>query len=63
VTGIEPDFRRTQERLKTPLAEFHAIGEKGCDGRIHGFFGGMTGAEWGNTQYRHMDHHLRQFGA
>jgi hypothetical protein len=23
----------------------------------------MTGAEWGVTQYKHMDHHLRQFGA
>ena len=63
VTGIDPDFRRTQERVKTLLGEFYAIGEKGCDGRIHGFFGRMTGAEWGITQYKHMDHHLRQFGA
>ena len=63
VTGIEPDFRRTQERLKTLLGEFHALGEKGCDGNIHGFFGKMTGAEWGVTQYKHVDHHLRQFGA
>jgi uncharacterized protein DUF1569 len=62
VTGIEPDFRRTQERLKTLLAEFYEIGEEGCDGHIHGFFGRMTGAEWGSTQYKHLDHHLRQFG-
>ena len=63
VTGMEPDFHRTQERLKTLLREFHALGEQGCDGHIHGFFGRMTGAEWGVTQYKHMDHHLRQFGA
>ena len=63
VTGIEPDFRRTQERVKTLLGEFHTLGEKGCDGNIHGFFGRMTGAEWGVTQYKHVDHHLRQFGA
>ena len=63
VIGIEPDFRSTQERLKTLLSEFHAIGEKGCEGNIHGFFGRMTGAEWGVTQYKHLDHHLRQFGA
>ena len=59
----EPDFGPTKERLKTLLGEFHALGEQGCDGNIHGFFGRMTGAEWGVTQYKHMDHHLRQFGA
>jgi hypothetical protein len=63
VTGIDPDFRPTQERVKTLLLEFHALGEKGCDGNIHPFFGRMTGSEWGVTQYKHMDHHLRQFGA
>lgn len=59
----EPDFGHTKERLKTLLGEFHTLGEQGCDGNIHGFFGRMTGAEWGVTQYKHMDHHLRQFGA
>ena len=59
----EPDFGRTKERVKTLLGEFHALGEQGCDGNIHGFFGRMTGAEWGVTQFKHMDHHLRQFGA
>ena len=59
----EPDFERSKARLTALLADFHALGEKGCDGNIHGFFGKMTGAEWGVTQYKHMDHHLRQFGA
>jgi hypothetical protein len=58
----EPDFGRTKERVKTLLGEFHALGEQGCHGNIHGFFGRMTGAEWGVTQFKHMDHHLRQFG-
>ena len=59
----EPDFGPTKERLKTLPGEFHALGEQSCDGNVHGFFGRMTGAEWGVTQYKHMDHHLRQFGA
>ena len=59
----EPDFSGTKARLTAVLAEFHALGERGCDGNIHGFFGKMTGAEWGVTQYKHLDHHLRQFGA
>jgi hypothetical protein len=59
----EPDFERTKARLTTRLGELHSMGERGCDGHVHGFFGPMTGAEWGITQYKHVDHHLRQFGA
>jgi Protein of unknown function (DUF1569) len=29
----------------------------------HPAFGRMTGRSWGVLVYRHMDHHLRQFGA
>jgi len=59
----EPDFDPTKERLKMLLAEFHALGEPGCEGNVHRFFGRMSGAHWGITQYKHLDHHLRQFGA
>jgi hypothetical protein len=30
---------------------------------IHPFFGKMSKDEWAMLQYRHLDHHLRQFGA
>jgi hypothetical protein len=59
----EPDFAASKARLTALVRELHAAGEQGCDGHIHGFFGRMTGAEWGITQYKHIDHHLRQFGA
>ena len=58
----EPDFEMTRNRLKELVAEFHGMGESGTDGNIHGFFGPLTGKEWGETQYKHLDHHLRQFG-
>ena len=58
----EPDFASTKARLTRLLEDFHAKGERGCDGNIHGFFGKLAGAEWGITQFKHMDHHLRQFG-
>ena len=29
----------------------------------HPYFGPLTGAEWGIFNYKHLDHHLRQFGA
>jgi Protein of unknown function (DUF1569) len=62
VLGTDPEFAATRERLRALLREFHAMGEKGCDGNVHGFFGRMSGADWGITQYKHFDHHLRQFG-
>ena len=29
----------------------------------HPVFGQLTSDEWGEMQYKHLDHHLRQFGA
>ena len=29
----------------------------------HAFFGPMTAEEWAILMYKHLDHHLRQFGA
>lgn len=28
----------------------------------HAAFGSLSGREWGVLQYRHLDHHFRQFG-
>lgn len=58
----EPALEPTRGKVKSLIRELHAAGEKGCEGRVHPFFGPMTGAEWGVTQYKHVDHHLRQFG-
>lgn len=58
----DPAFDETKRRLHALLVEFHSIGERGCDGNVHKFFGPLTGPEWGVTQYKHLDHHLRQFG-
>lgn len=63
IIGDEPDFDATKARLEKLVDEFHALGENGVDGNIHGFFGNLSGREWGVTQYKHIDHHLRQFGA
>jgi hypothetical protein len=58
----DPDFEATRKRLTDLIAEFHGLGEVGTDGNIHGFFGPLSGKQWGETQYKHLDHHLRQFG-
>ena len=61
VVKEEPDLEATRARLKNLITEFHQLGEAGTDGNIHGFFGKLSGTGWGFTQYKHLDHHLRQF--
>lgn len=62
IIKVEPDFDATRDRLARLVSSFHQLGESGTDGNIHGFFGPLTGKQWGETQYKHVDHHLRQFG-
>jgi uncharacterized protein DUF1569 len=41
------------------------VAARGPDGPFaeHPAFGALTGRAWGVLMYRHIDHHLRQFGA
>ena len=58
----DPDFEPTRTRLLALITELHHYGESATDGNVHPFFGTLTGKQWGETQYKHVDHHLRQFG-
>ena len=58
----DPDFDATRARLSELITLFHERGAEGLDGNVHPFFGRLTGKQWGETQYKHVDHHLRQFG-
>lgn len=57
------DFERERQRLDTLIQRFVEGGEAACTTHPHTFFGPMTPREWGVLQYKHIDHHLRQFGA
>jgi hypothetical protein len=57
------DFEKEKARLVAVTNRFCAGGAAAADGRIHSFFGRMTGDEWGVLMYKHLDHHLRQFGS
>lgn len=56
------DFAREQQRLKDCVRGFHQGGEAGCTRHPHPFFGSMTPQEWSTGMYKHIDHHLQQFG-
>ena len=55
------DLEVEKKRLKEKLQIFHSNGEAGASKVPHAFFGNMSSREWGQTQYMHLDHHLRQF--
>ena len=56
------DFSREQEQLKLRVRQFHEGGEAQCTGHPHPFFGALTPQAWATGMYKHLDHHLRQFG-
>ena len=62
VISDQRDFQREQEQLKLRVREFHQGGEALCTKHPHPFFGVLTPKEWGIGTYKHLDHHLRQFG-
>jgi hypothetical protein len=57
------DFQREQQLLRSKVCEFAEGGEAACTRHPHPFFGPLTPQEWSRGMYKHMDHHLRQFGA
>jgi Protein of unknown function (DUF1569) len=57
------DFVTERERLYVLIGRFATAGPAGCTTHPHSFFGPMTPHEWAVLMYKHLDHHLRQFGA
>lgn len=56
-------FEEERSTLLRLVTEFCDGGEERCTKHPHSFFGPLTTAEWSVTTYKHLDHHLRQFGA
>jgi hypothetical protein len=62
VVQDERDLRTERERLLGLIDRFAAAGPAGCTTHPHSFFGRLTPEEWAILTYKHLDHHLRQFG-
>lgn len=58
----DPDFYKSQEELKEAIQNLYKTDKTSLLQRQHPFFGRMTADEWGVLNYKHYDHHLRQFG-
>ena len=62
VVAGQRDFAREREQLKVKLRQFHEGGAPQCTRHPHPFFGSLTLQAWSRGMYKHLDHHLRQFG-
>jgi uncharacterized protein DUF1569 len=62
VIADKRDFAQEKEQLETRVRQFHEGGEAKCTRHPHSFFGAITPQEWATGMYKHLDHHLRQFG-
>jgi hypothetical protein len=59
----ERDFAVEQRRLLDWIERFSSGGPERCTTHPHCFFGHLTPMEWAAMGYKHLDHHLQQFGA
>jgi hypothetical protein len=61
VVSEPKEFVQEKEKLVSLVNDFYGEREKEVWGR-HPAFGDLTNEQWGQMQYKHLDHHLRQFG-
>jgi hypothetical protein len=59
----EKDFDAERQRLTRLVNTFCDSGPENASTQIHSFLGRLRGDQWGVMMYKHLDHHLRQFGA
>ncbi len=57
----EKDFSEELIKLKEMVSELHKLKDR-KDWNPHPIFGAFTPDQWGKLEYKHLDHHLRQFG-
>jgi hypothetical protein len=59
----DKQFQREKERLIALVRAAHAMGEGYYNGLPHYAIGPLSSDDWNNLLFKHLDHHLRQFGA
>jgi hypothetical protein len=62
VVADERNLETERARLLDMIDRFVATGPAGCTSHPHSFFGRLTPDEWSMWMYKHIDHHLQQFG-
>jgi hypothetical protein len=63
IVNDQRDLDIERARLTSLIDRFTTGGATACTKHPHAFFGPLTPDEWAVLNYKHLDHHLRQFGA
>lgn len=56
------EFEQEKERLISYIKQVVDLGENHFDGKESLSFGKLSKNQWNNMFYKHLDHHLKQFG-
>jgi hypothetical protein len=56
------ELQRERSRLIAAIDSFASQGAPCCTSYPHPFFGPLNPEQWAILMYKHVDHHLRQFG-
>jgi len=63
VVKDERNFYDEHHKLMSLIRQFSETNPDTIAAKVHPFFGRMTKEEWGILSWKHLDHHLKQFGA
>ena len=62
IMKTDKDFEAEKARLIGYIEKTRDLGESEFDGKVSASFGKLNKTEWNNMFYKHLDHHLTQFG-
>lgn len=61
IVSEDVDFNTEKESLLKLINAFYQLKDQN-EWNPHPVFGKLSSQEWGQMQYKHLDHHLKQFG-
>jgi len=62
IMNEDKNFDVEKKRLIDFIVKTQELGEAYFEGKESHSFGKLTAIEWNNSFYKHLDHHLNQFG-
>ena len=62
IIGDEKEFENEKQNLLNLITQFHLVERRSLENSVHPILGKFTPEQWAIGQYKHLDHHLRQFG-
>lgn len=63
LVSSKQDFEQEKKRLVEFIRQTKELGIEHFEGKEQMNFGILTSNQWNNMFYKHLDHHLKQFGA